>query len=407
MSSTILHPASALELAELLKQNAEGEKQNLVPVGGGTWLDFGHPLTPGWELHTDLLSRVLDYPARDMTITIEAGLPIQRLVETLRAERQQIPVDFSQCEQATIGGAIAANGFGPRRFGRGTLRDYLIGLTAVDAGGRTFHAGGRVVKNVAGYDLCKLMVGSWGTLAVLTEVTLKVLPIPETQAWVWSIWDSANQLETALAGLLTSETRPIAMEVLNPAAAGQIVQSFKQDLPTDSIVLAVLVAGSQNDVAWQTQKLSEEMAAHQSLGCEIVPHAIADDLLKVLTEFPIASTPLTIRAHLLPSKTMEFIEQATQAGFRVQAHAGNGIVTAHAPAELQSVEAAQAQLAPLRRFAESVGGSLIVLNAPAEWKPQLNIFGTEHFSWRLMKNLKDSLDPMNLLSPGRLFAPQG
>jgi glycolate dehydrogenase FAD-binding subunit len=405
--STNLHPASAQELAELMKQNAEGGKRPILPVGGGTWLDFGHPVSPGLELHTSQLAQVLDYPARDMTITVEAGLPVDRLLEILREERQQIPVDFSQSEQATIGGVIAANGFGPRQFGQGTLRDYLIGLTAVDAGGRIFHAGGRVVKNVAGYDLCKLMVGSWGTLAVLTEITLKVLPLPETQAWVWTTWDSAEQLDAALAGLLTSETRPIAMEVLNAAAAKQFVQPLGQDLPTESLALAVLVVGSQKDADWQTHQLLEELAPHQPLGREIVHNSAAGELLNTLTNCAISPSPLTFRAHLLPSKTMEFIEQATHAGFSVQAHAGNGIIITHAPAELQTVEAAQAHLAPLRRFAESFGGSLIVLNCPAEWKPQLNIFGTQHSSWGLMKNLKDSLDPFNLLSPGRLFASQG
>jgi glycolate oxidase FAD binding subunit len=403
VGSMRMQPGSAEELAELLKQNAAGEKRAIVPVGGGTWLDFGNPVSPGLELHTNQIAQVLDYPARDMTITAHAGLAVGKLLEILREERQQIPVDFSQDEQATLGGVIAANVSGPRRFGLGTLRDYLIGLTAVDASGRTFHAGGRVVKNVAGYDLCKLMVGSWGTLAVLTEVTLKVLPIPETQAWMWSSWDSATKLDAALAALLTSETRPLAVEVLNAKTAAL----YHPDRPAAAFVLAVLVAGSAVDTDWQTQKLTQELAPHKPVSCDVLPDDRAGNLLETLTEFPVSTNPLTIRAHLLPSRTMEFVDRVTKAGFSVQAHAGNGIVVAHAPNELETVELAQGQIVPLREFAESSRGSLVILNCPAEWKPRLSVFGTGHSSWDLMQNLKRSLDPLNLLSPNRLFASKG
>ncbi len=404
MSNPTWHPASAEELAELLKQNAQGEKLPVLPVGGGTWLDFGHEVSAEIELHTDGLSKVRDYPARDMTITVEAGLPVGRLLEILKEERQQIPVDFSEVDQATIGGVIAANISGPRRYGLGTLRDYLIGLTAVDASGRIFHAGGRVVKNVAGYDLCKLMVGSWGTLAVLTEVTLKVLPIPETMAWVWSNWTSASLLDAALAGLLTSETRPLAIEVLNASAAGQVVSSLNQDWPVADFVLAVLVAGSANDTDWQTEKLKQELARHHSKAAQIIPTHVAGKLLESLTNFPLSPSPLTLRAHLLPSNTMEFITRATEAGFMVQSHAGNGIVTALAPPEIKTALEAAVPLVPLRAWAESHSGSVILHNCPAEWKTSLDVFGQVPSSWPLMQNLKKSLDPLNVLSQGRFWA---
>ncbi len=254
------HPASSEELAAFLRRNAAGEQRPVVPVGGGTWLDFGYPVSPGVEIHTDGMTQVLDYPARDMTITVQAGLPIQKLQETLREERQQVPVDVPEADRATIGGVIASNVFGPRRFGCGTLRDYVIGMTAVDAGGRVFHAGGRVVKNVAGYDLCKLMVGSWGTLAVLTDITLKVTPLPETLAWVWSTWNSLDQIDAAVANLLTSETRPLAMEVIGASAAARIIEPLDQQPATEPFVLAVLVTGSAGDTQWQSQKLKEELA---------------------------------------------------------------------------------------------------------------------------------------------------
>ncbi|MCA9070157.1 MAG: FAD-binding oxidoreductase, partial [Planctomycetaceae bacterium] len=310
-------------------------------------------------------------------------------------------------DEATIGGAIATNAFGPRRFGHGTLRDYLIGLTAVDAGGRIFHAGGRVVKNVAGYDLCKLLVGSWGTLAVLTQVTLKVVPIPEVIACVWSTWDSATELDAALASLNTSVTRPIALEILNHTAIKHVNPSLNFELPKSSLALAVLVAGSAADVTWQTQNLVEELKAHSPTHTVTLEDAVAEKLLQTLTENSISTSVLSFRAHLLPSRVMEFVTMASEAGCSVQSHAGNGIVMAHAPDDVVSADRALQLIQPLRQWVESQGGSLVIQRCPADWKTQVSVFGSEPSAWPLMKNLKHSLDPHNLLCPGRLFASEG
>src|SRR5205807_9828714 len=130
------------------------------------------------------LNQVIDYPARDMTITVQAGITVAKLQEILAAENQQLPVDVPLPEQATLGGAIAVNASGPRRYGYGTLRDYVIGISFVNDEGQEVKAGGRVVKNVAGYDLCKLHIGALGTLGIITQVTLKLKPVPEDQGAV-------------------------------------------------------------------------------------------------------------------------------------------------------------------------------------------------------------------------------
>src|SRR6478736_2819398 len=124
------------------------------------------------------------YPARDMTITVQAGVTIARLRDVLKAEGQQLPVDVPFPDRATLGGAVATNASGPRRFGHGTLRDYVIGISVVDDRGEEMKGGGRVVKNVAGYDLMKLYTGSLGTLGIITQLTLKVKPRPEASRWV-------------------------------------------------------------------------------------------------------------------------------------------------------------------------------------------------------------------------------
>src|SRR5205814_7557519 len=178
----VVEPVTVAEVSGVVRRAAQ-EGQAIYPLGGRTMLDLGLPPgRPGLAVSTTALSQVIDYPARDMTITVQAGITLARLQELLRAENQRLPVDVPQSERATLGGALAVNVSGPRRYGFGTFRDYVIGITVVNDEGHEAKAGGRVVKNVAGYDLCKLHIGALGTLGIITQVTLKLKPRPEEQA---------------------------------------------------------------------------------------------------------------------------------------------------------------------------------------------------------------------------------
>jgi glycolate oxidase FAD binding subunit len=220
------------ELCRFLADNVAGERRALLPVGGRTSLHYGNaPLKAETILATSGLTRVVDYPARDMTITVEAGIRLDDLKTLLKSEGQQLPIDIAQSQRAALGGAVATDTGGPRRLGYGTFRDYVIGLSAVTADGKLFHSGGRVVKNVAGYDMCKLLVGSMGTLAVITQLTLKLRPLPEKSAQVWAAYRSFADLDRALESLLRSATRPVALDVLNPEAADQIAAAARCDVP--------------------------------------------------------------------------------------------------------------------------------------------------------------------------------
>ena len=348
------------------------------------------------------LNRIVDYPARDMTITVEAGLRIDALQATLAKERQRLPVDIAQAERATLGGALATNTSGPRRFGHGTFRDYVIGLSAVDADGRLFKAGGRVVKNVAGYDLCKLLVGSRGTLAVVTQVTLKLRPLPETSAQLWLTFDWFRTIEDRLAGLLTSQTRPVAIEVLNPAAAALIATSARCDLPANAPVLCIGVEGSKRDVEWQLQMLSQELTTGGLQESRQIRDHDADRIWEALTEFQTcADDPLTFEANLRPSQCMAFAERATELGVAVQVHAGNGQVIGQLLEESATIDQTVSILNELGTVARSAGGNLVVLHCDSTWKSRMPMCGTPEPSWVLMKQLKSKLDPQGLLNPGR------
>ena len=174
------------------------------------------------------LDQVIDFPARDMTITVQAGITIARLRNIVGRENLRLPIDVARAEQATLGGTLATNTSGPRRYGFGTLRDYVIGISAVNDMGHEFKAGGRVVKNVAGYDLCKLLVGSLGTLAIITQVTLKLRPRVEEQALV-TVACETDALEKTLDQLHGSRTRPTCLELLNRPAAEAVFSQRRYD----------------------------------------------------------------------------------------------------------------------------------------------------------------------------------
>lgn len=398
-------PTTQGELARFVADNFSGQQRVLCPEGGRTRLACGHPLRePGVSLSTTALTRVIDYPARDMTVTVEAGMRADELARLLREERQQLPIDIPQPRRATLGGAVAMNASGPRRFGHGTLRDYVIGISAVDAQGRLFKSGGRVVKNVAGYDLAKLLIGSMGTLAIITQLTLKLRPLPEASAIVWAAFEEFYDIDVALERLLTSATRPVLIEALGSDAAREIAAEARTDLPAGAPVLAVGFEGTTREVDWQTDRLRDELREFGPREIGIVDADAAERLRAALTEFELfADAPLTFRAGLPPSWTIAFLERAARIGATVAAHAGNGIVIGHLPDDAVTLEKAEALLFPLHAFAREAGGHLTIVDCPAEWKPHLPLFGTAGASWELMRRVKMSLDPHDLLNRGRLF----
>ena len=190
----------------------------IYPQGGKTSLEYGGtPRRPGVALGTTSISRLIDYPYADMTITVESGMTLSALSGILAGQQQRLLVDAPCPDSATIGGIYATNTSGPRRFGARAAAHQIIGVSFVTSEGVVVKGGGRVVKNVAGYDLPKLLTGSLGTLGIITQLTLKVRPIPEKSAIAWVCFGSFEHASEALDRLNVSETRPIAVELLKCA----------------------------------------------------------------------------------------------------------------------------------------------------------------------------------------------
>jgi glycolate oxidase FAD binding subunit len=394
-------PTTQAELCRRIGDNAQGAGLPIYPVGGRTAVHYGPaPVQPGISLCLTGLTRVIDFPARDMTITVEAGIRIDELTKLLAAQGQQLPIDVPQMHRATLGGVVATNTSGSRRFGMGTMRDYVIGISAVDAAGRAFKAGGRVVKNVAGYDLCKMLVGSRGSLAVVTQLTLKLRPIPESSRLLWVPFERFGEIEQVLERLTTSETRPVAIDVLNPRAAADVAAEAGLELPVNRPVLCAGLEGTPRETAWEAGKLRSEIESFGPREIVSVHDAEATKLWFALGDFQVPSDdPLTFQANLLPSRTIALVEEAERAGCSVQAHAANGIVIGHVPDRITTCAAAAELLARLRSLARQARGNLTVVQCDEGWKADLPMWGEPESGWPLMRKLKQQLDPRNLLNP--------
>jgi hypothetical protein len=227
--------------------------------------DAPQQISPGWcrPLQNSLrgMDRIIDYPARDMTITVESGASVALVRQTLAAENQQLPIDAAS-DAITIGELVSYDVHGPRCHGYGTLRDYVIGLEAVDGKGRLFRSGGRVVKNVAGYDLCRLLTGAHGQFAVLTQVTLKLKPMPQCERLAVCNVGSWENLQQALTRLNLSAARPTVMDLWNPSAVRLFLDAtpFQEQAGDSGQCLLVLgVDGSEPACDHQLSVLQDEL----------------------------------------------------------------------------------------------------------------------------------------------------
>jgi glycolate oxidase FAD binding subunit len=394
-------PATVAELGECIR-SAVSRGQAIYPVGGGTHLGLGLPPTkPGVAIRTTRLDQVIDYPARDMTVTVQAGMSVARLQHLLAIENQRLPVDFANPERSTLGGALAANVSGPRRYGFGTLRDYVIGISLINGDAKETKAGGRVVKNVAGYDLCKLYVGSLGTLGIITQVTLKVRPRPEENALV-VLGCSDDTVGPLLDLVHASLARPVCLELFNAAAVAALGKTTGLELPSTPWVVVIGFEDNCEAVSWQLQQVIKEATALLGPGGGVFADRAADPLWEALTNFPAAiDTLLTVQTNLLPHATAGFCKTAVaEFGLLLQAHAGNGIVIGHAPGDMTPDRAAE-MVKSLLEQAQAAGGNLIVTRCPSAWKATLPVWGAKRGDALLMRRVKECLDPTDTFNPGR------
>jgi glycolate dehydrogenase FAD-binding subunit len=371
-------PATAEELAQhLLEADADGKA--VAPVGGGTQLDLGMPPARlDLVVETTGLNGIVEYEPADLTVTVQAGLRFAELQRILGEQGQFLALDPPLDDAATVGGAIATDASGPLRFAFGTARDLVIGTRVANPDGSVTRAGGRVVKNVAGYDLNKLYIGSLGTLAVLVELSFKLAPIPPATATVSGDFADAAGAREAIGAVVRSPLSPLAIELMGARRVVFRVGGYPQAVERQVRDLSALVeqhGGVAGEADWDAL-LRRRVEARQR---EVVIKAAA----------PISAS----------SGAVEILERRLAAlNAEVWSHAGNGVAYAafDAPTDLETLRG-------VRRDVQALGdnASLVIERCPTSLKRELDVWGEPAPSVRLMRAIKAKLDPKSTLNPGR------
>ncbi|MEK7700920.1 MAG: FAD-binding oxidoreductase, partial [candidate division NC10 bacterium] len=243
-------PASIEEVAAVIGLAAEAALP-VTPWGGGTAASVGMPAArAGLVVGLSRLNRLVEHEPGDLTATVEAGVTVEALQAALRSRGQWLSLDPPDAERATVGGVLSTNASGPRRHLYGTARDLLIGVTVVTAEGAVVKGGGKVVKNVAGYDLPKLFIGSYGTLGIIVEATVKLRPLPDDERLVGVSFDRLKDAGTAVRALMASDLIPNAVELLDAIAGSALLGG--------SVGAALIVGfdGLPDQIEWQCAELA-------------------------------------------------------------------------------------------------------------------------------------------------------
>ena len=362
---------------------ASAERRAVRVRGAGSKDYLGELRPTDLVLETADLCGVVAHVPADLTITVAAGTPLAEVQAALAREGQTLPLDPPHGDVATIGGIVAANSTGFRRARYGGVRDLLIGTTAALADGTLAHAGGRVVKNVAGYDLNKLFIGSLGTLGVMVECTFKILPLPPSRGGLRARFRRAADAYAAVEAIARTPARPAALVVDGTAR--------------DAWQLLVLAEGDAGTVA-----RTLDIAAKAATGAESVElDDETDRALGPLRELPAEADGVLARASLPPAAQVAFADAATHLeGFaRLVADAATGIVRVHVRGDDDDmIAAADGLLADAR----VCGGEARVERRPERLVTRVGAWGDADLPGLfLMRRIKEAFDPAGILEPGR------
>jgi glycolate oxidase subunit GlcD len=396
-------PLTNEQAAEVIKLAAR-EGLAVIPAGAATRLEAGSPMgRADLILSTRRLKNLIRHEPADLVATAQAGLSLVEFQKHLAQMGQWLPIDPPDDGRATLGGIVATGLGGAHSCGFGTPRSFVIGMRVVLADGRLIKAGGNVVKNVAGYDLCKLFTGSFGTLGLITEITFKLRPLPAETRTVVASGPLPSLVGTGRK--ISADLFPVAVELLSSHMASNLEIESK----SQQSALLVRFAGSARAVVSQTAQALKLLRADQNNRC----FALDEDgplWLKLSAASMQTSDNLGWRVSLKPGDLASFFDElialekdeTSHVSLRWHAGLGDGRLRAIARAPVYHREAVRA-LERLRGKAETLGGSLVVEKAPMEIRSEIDTWGDLGSATELMRRVKAQLDPDNSLSPGRFF----
>jgi glycolate oxidase FAD binding subunit len=366
-------PANTEEIAAVLRY-ANRNSITVAPYGGGTKQRWGSPIHPSLILHTHRLNTVREHTWQDMTCIVQAGCVWSSMQQSLAKHGQFVALDPLWPDRATIGGIAATNDSGSLRLRFGSLRDLIIGMTIVLADGTIARSGGKVVKNVAGYDLHKLMTGAFGTLGIITEITFRLHSIP------------SHVQSFTIASFDVEPLGHLLMKILDSHLS---TQSLQLRSSSNGFALDVRLATLPEVIRDQASSLSKLAGTVQ-----LEAFDSDSDVWNARQQHFDQAEYLVVKATMLPSDISHIAATIRTLGGTSVTQA-TGIMTASIPA------AASTQLEHLREKLEAVGGSLTILHHPAHTIPVMSTVPSDTLP--LMRELKHRFDPNRILNPGRFL----
>ncbi len=436
----VVFPKDTGQVSEIVKY-AGRENLAIVPWGSGTKICAGHlPKRHDLVVCTSHLDHMKDVDSDNLTITVEAGvkfrdiqarlateedrcyLPLENIAEAsdtiICSDRSHsgcfLPLDPSFSAQATIGGILASNSTGPRRLLYGTPRDLVLGTRFVAPDGQIIGTGGKTVKNVSGYDISKLMIGSAGSLGILCEMTLRLLPLPERMETLILAFDTFEKASAFVDRVFESKLLPAAVEVMNQPAFAAVRPQDSQTGMSDYLV-AVALESFQEAVARMHHEM-RDMA--QSAGFQTKEVLTEDEhrifwlnlgYLQVLCRNPYTAA-IGVKLNYQFSawkdiiKAVDTILDAYHMGHTVLCHAGSGVCLLNLLMDGSDADFSRNAVAAIGELLETAcqaNGNLVILEAPADLKPKLPIWGAMRQDLSAIKRIKNQLDPSAIMSPGR------
>ena len=400
----VVMPGTVEEVAQVVALTDQ-HGLTLLARGGGSRMSVGG-LAEQIDvlLETSKLTRLLEYEAPDLTCHVEAGMTLAALQAQLAQQGQWLALDPPDAAQATLGGILASNASGPKRLRYGSARDLVIGLRIVHANGEIARSGGRVVKNVAGYDLNKLYVGSLGTLGIIVEANFKLQPLPAVERTLLLTFTNANDTMQTVIALLGSLLTPGAIELIDAGAANDMSDFFGLNLPTSGYTLAVNFEGGSVSVDRQIDEARLIARRNDALMSDDLAGETQNRFWDVVREH--TQGTVTCKAAMLVSHVASYLQHVEQVCHRheleaaIVAHAGNGILYI----ELRPSDATArivAAVTELRSHAQEARGSLIVERCPVDLKRRINVWGEPRSDFYLMQRLKRQFDPKGTFVKGR------
>lgn len=379
----IVYPRTQEQLAKVI---AEAHRQNwrVLPCGSGSKLSWGG-LAAGVDVvvSTEHINQLIEHAVGDLTVTVEAGMKFSHLLGILGKSRQFLALDPTAPDLATIGGIVATSDTGSLRQRYGGVRDQLLGITFVRADGQIAKAGGRVVKNVAGYDLMKLFTGSYGTLGIISQVTFRVYPLQEASATV-VLTGAAAAVSQAAATLRGSALTPTQADLLST----KLVSGLALGTGLGLIARFQSISESVKEQSHQLLQVGQQLGLKGSIYADGDEGSLWQRLPKQI-HLDAKESAITCKIGILPSAAVQVLNQVEIALI----HIGSGLGWL----QLDS----QNQVLQLRDICENNGGFLSILAAPVAAKQKFDVWGYRGNALQVMRLVKQQFDGKNILSPGR------